>query len=52
MWNICFVPEKATKWLKFKVAESEYRAIKIAFIKSGERWFLKWCRKTFLRGMK
>lgn len=46
------VAEKPTKWLKFKITEKEYRDTKIAFIKSGERWFLKWCRKIFMAGLK
>lgn len=40
-----------TKWLKFKVTEGQYESAKIAFAKSKERWFWRWCQKVFTKGV-
>jgi hypothetical protein len=41
-----------TKWLKFRVTEQQYQDIRIAFMKSGERWFWRWCQKVFVNAVK
>jgi hypothetical protein len=40
------------KWLKFRVTETEYQDVKIAFAKSRGRWFWQWCRKSFMKSVR
>ena len=40
------------KWLKFRVTETQYQDAKIAFAKSKERWFWRWCQKLFSKAVK
>jgi hypothetical protein len=40
-----------TKWLKFRVTEEQYQDARLAFVKSKERWFWRWCQKIFSNGV-
>jgi hypothetical protein len=50
-WSFLMAVER-TKWLKFRLTESQYHETKIAFAKSKERWFWRWCQKLFCGAVK